>query len=403
MAGRPSAAMNLLLLVFLASAFAQDDVDEEADLDFLGWFAKGEVAYLDNHWSECVEAMQNSIADFKRYKSEVIRCRIGCRDEAEAAQPLSPVDIEDLGFFERQLRATLCMLKCKEQKRIKRVGAYSKDILSRFEQLQPYDYIQLCYFQRNELKKAADAAFTFLVANPSHESMSRNLKFFLDLPEVDNNDVTNLEAKRYVSLYIHGVDLYGKENYEAAVQHMEESLADYLQNERECRAYCEKPFDQGWYPEFVPSIANHFAFVLKCKSNCSYNMNNLNGEKYDDLLPSHYHYLQYSYFKVDKLMEAIEAAVSYLLFYPEDKDMLENVKYYKSLPNANPELFKPRKEAVDYIQRYKYEQKILNFIQSEFNFKSVNKKGDDEEVETKDDPASPDKNEIENTEIKKDS
>lgn len=44
------------------------------------------------------------------------------------------------------------------------------------------------------LTKAADAAFTFLVANPNHESMKKNFEFYLNLPEVDKNDISNLEA-----------------------------------------------------------------------------------------------------------------------------------------------------------------------------------------------------------------
>lgn len=95
---------------------------------------------------------------------------------------------------------------------------------------------------------------------------------------------------------------------------MEESLVAYLQAEEECRAQCEGPFDQGWYPDFIPSISSeyfyyklhfaylyfildHFAYCLKCKQKCKTRLGSLNGEKHEDLLPSHYHYLQYAYFK----------------------------------------------------------------------------------------------------------
>ena len=44
------------------------------------------------------------------------------------------------------------------------------------------------------LTQAADAAFTFLVANPNHESMKKSFEFYLNLPEVDKNDISNLEA-----------------------------------------------------------------------------------------------------------------------------------------------------------------------------------------------------------------
>ncbi|XP_059469001.1 prolyl 3-hydroxylase 1-like [Neocloeon triangulifer] len=381
MAGR-TINLSFILLSSLLLVSAKDDGTEFKD--FVQWFEEGATAYLDEHWQECLHAMQKSMADFKQYKSEVVLCRLRCKDEAEAAQPLSMIDVEDLGFFERQIRTTLCMMKCNEGTVHEKRGVYKEEVLKKFESLAPYDYLQLCYFQRNMLKQAADAAFTFLVANPHHTSMKKNFDFYLSLPEVDRNDITNLEAKKFVSLYVHGVDAYDKKNFEAVIQYFEESLADYMQNEKECRAYCEGPFDQGWFPEFVPSISNHFAYCLKCKSNCTYNLNSLNGERHTDLLPSHYHYLQFAYFKVGKLKEACEAAMSYLLFYPADEEMLENLKYYKSLPKARKEYFHPRQEAFEYIQRFQYEQKILNFISTEYNYKQAgNKKGDDGETISK--------------------
>jgi hypothetical protein len=142
-------------------------------------------------------------------------------------------------------------------------------------------------FQKNMLKKAANAAFTFLVANPNHESMKKNFEFYINLPEVDKNDITNLEApvisctslytaniyliyyfsinfyfklyvfQKYVSLYVNGVEAYNKEDFPSAINYFEESLDDYLENEEQCRTYCEGPFDQGWNPDFTPSIASN--------------------------------------------------------------------------------------------------------------------------------------------------
>lgn len=61
--------------------------------------------------------------------------------------------------------------------------------------------------------------------------------------------------------------MYEKEDFNSVIQYFEESLVDYLQNEEECRAFCEGPFDQGWFPDFTPSIAsnkkaNHFCVQL---------------------------------------------------------------------------------------------------------------------------------------------
>lgn len=37
---------------------------------------------------------------------------------------------------------------------------------------------------------------------------------------------------------------------------MENSLFSYLQTEEECRAHCEGPFVQDWFPDFIPGVAS---------------------------------------------------------------------------------------------------------------------------------------------------
>lgn len=49
-----------------------------------------------------------------------------------------------------------------------------------------------------------------------------------------------------------------------------------------------------------------------------------------------------SLFLVGKLKAACEAVASYLLFYPNDRDMKINVQYYKSLPEVSDKYFVPR-------------------------------------------------------------
>ena len=44
---------------------------------------------------------------------------------------------------------------------------------------------------------------------------------------------------------------------------MEDAVQLYLNAEDECRRDCEKPFDMGWFPEFVVSISSNFNDELK--------------------------------------------------------------------------------------------------------------------------------------------
>ena len=56
--------------------------------------------------------------------------------------------------------------------------------------------------------------------------------------------------------FLTGTDHYRNEEWSDVVGTMEESVHLYLKTEEECRFDCEKPFDQGWYPDFVSSVAS---------------------------------------------------------------------------------------------------------------------------------------------------
>lgn len=67
------------------------------------------------------------------------------------------------------------------------------------------------------------------------------------------------DEKDYVYLYIHGAAAYERKDWKSVEYYMEESLEQLLQSEEECRAQCEGPFDQGWFPDLIPSIASEFS------------------------------------------------------------------------------------------------------------------------------------------------
>jgi len=133
----------LLLAVFFSAAVSEPD---SGDKDFVQWYEQGKKAYLDEYWQDCIDSMQKSSDAFKEYRKAVVQCRIRCKREADSAQPLSTaLSTEDLGFYERQVRATLCLLKCRKKNGL--VKVYKRSELESFELLAPYDYMQLCYFQ----------------------------------------------------------------------------------------------------------------------------------------------------------------------------------------------------------------------------------------------------------------
>jgi len=92
--------------------------------------------------------------------------------------------------------------------------------------------------------------------NPNHEVMQANLRHYINELKVDPDHTVNLEAKPFVEFYVRGSDAYGKKDFERTANYFELSLTEYLQSEIECRAMCEGPFDQGWFPDFISSVAS---------------------------------------------------------------------------------------------------------------------------------------------------
>lgn len=57
-----------------------------------------------------------------------------------------------------------------------------------------------------------------------------------------------------------------------------------------------------------------------------------------------------------------------MLFFPDDETMKENKAFYLTLEGVTEEMFKPRPEALQYLQREEGEKALLNFIEKSFKF-----------------------------------
>lgn len=348
-------------------------------------------AYLDENWDRCIERFNAVTYGYKTYKRAIANCRKKCREKAAGEAPIFPENIDDMHFYEKKVRETLCLLTCNQEYReiagSKALRVLPRETEQKLMQHKIYEYLHICYYQKKRYQDAANALFTFLVAHPEHAVSLETLRRYLTLPGVQDENVVNLESPVYVSIYFKGVSAYENENYAEAADLFEASLRSYLDAEEECRLYCEAPFDQGWFPEFTSSIANHFAFCLKCKRACPRMLNSINGDNRQDILRSHYNYLQFSYYKLGKLKAACSAVESYLLFEPSDETMLHNKEYYAAQPKVKQEDFIPREEALHYVKRQEYEMNLMVFISHEFSlieakFKK-NKKEEPEKVKNK--------------------
>lgn len=70
------------------------------------------------------------------------------------------------------------------------------------------------------------------------------------------NNESQLPLQEYGKEYILGVVAYNDNDYKATVNHMEKSLIAFYDAYEDCRTLCDNPFDQGWHPDFLSSIAS---------------------------------------------------------------------------------------------------------------------------------------------------
>lgn len=323
-------------------------------------FTKGASAYSGERWSECIAQFEEAIHLYKLYKSVCTNCRLKCNSNLE--NPIVKDNIEDLKMYETFVKRNDCVTKCKESgfNELEIDDNISEYTLNSMQNRTPYQYIHICYFQMYNLPKAASAAYTYLAKHPTDPEMIHNLEYYAKQPEVDKNEITDLEGNDYVTLHRIGLKAYGLNNWEETIAAMEEVLIDYILSENSCRAECDHLSDHEPSSEFVIVVTRYIKSILQCKQSCQKYVQSMNYDSGNELLADVLNYLQISYYHTGRYVNAAKALQSYLLISPDDEDMLKNKKFYSDL--VNEEDFIERSEITQYYKRNEYETKLLNFL-----------------------------------------
>lgn len=110
-------------------------------------YRDGVEAYLDERWQDCIDRFERAVTDYRVLKQDTVNCRVKCHAEADESTFMGPKEVDDLRFFEKMVRNTLCLLKCNKYNPKGGLNGMPKDVQKEFEELKPYEYLQLCYFQ----------------------------------------------------------------------------------------------------------------------------------------------------------------------------------------------------------------------------------------------------------------
>uniref|UniRef100_A0A7N8Y2Y2 procollagen-proline 3-dioxygenase n=1 Tax=Mastacembelus armatus TaxID=205130 RepID=A0A7N8Y2Y2_9TELE len=292
-------------------------------------------AFYNSDYEKVVRDMEGALSSHREVRRTKVRCRLRCQDQFPFDEAFS-----DLRFFDVVLRRAACMNRCIEEK----LGTQSRhkvseDVVQDFNRRIPYNFLQMAYQKLNQPDKAAAAAHTYFQANPEHVEMGQDLEQYKDLKGIKEEHFVDQEARPHQCFFTAAGKLYDKGDYDGAIASFEEALVEYYKADEECRALCQGPqkFEDHDHLRYRYSlhelVSDHFTQVLHCEHECVRYLATRPGRlsPMENYLPLHYDYLQFAYFKVDKLEEALQCALTYLLFHEGEEFMTDNVDYYRGV------------------------------------------------------------------------
>ncbi|NXI35163.1 P3H3 hydroxylase, partial [Galbula dea] len=332
-------------------------------------YADGVRAYLARDWGRAAELLQRAIHSYAGLRAARRACGDSCRRDAAFLGGPPGAGPWEAVLFGRVLQRADCLQHCLGNRLGAALSAHraSHAIRRDFERREPYNYLQVAFFQLKKLDQAVSAAYTFFVANPQHLQMREDIEKYRRMSGVKADKFQDLEATPHWESYEAGVQHYNADEYLQAVARLEESLTGALSALEECRALCEGPWEdedseEEMQPGLYEAIAAHYIQVLKCRQQCILEIATKPGRisATEDFIPSHLDLLQFAYDRVGNQALAAECAASYLLFYPRDEPMLEKMKeYHREL--GEDTAVTARQSIQHYVQRSLMEKKLIYY------------------------------------------
>ncbi|KAM6936405.1 prolyl 3-hydroxylase 3 [Lycodopsis pacificus] len=351
--------------------------------DFL--YYSGVRSYFSEEWVKAAELLEKAIIT----KESLFRVRRQCHDDCVAAgrDAFNRLDSEggslwDLWTLDWIQQKAECLRFC--------IGGsvtpagqlpVSTDIEYEFSTRNPYNYLQVTYYKLEKLQKAASAAHTYFVANPSHLEMRNNIEKYRRMEGVTEEAFldSELENEKHWVLYDSAVQCEASSDWVQAAEKWKACVNNTLRQTDECRVQCEVapqrlPEDRGVNSNdgvFEKAAALSLS-VLSCQQSCVTQVATRPGRisSQEDFLPTQLEHLHIAQFKAGDINGAVQTLRSLLLFYPSDKDSLDNLQlYYETLGgDAESQGTQPAQEIVRYFSRALEEKRLLYFGMENLDF-----------------------------------
>ncbi|XP_042248895.1 endoplasmic reticulum protein SC65 [Thunnus maccoyii] len=318
--------------------------------------------YAAQNWAESIKFLELSLRLHRLLRDSEAFCSSSC---SSVSRDNDTVFHDNTLLVVRHilLRAA-CLKKCKADFPVFNITYPKRDLLETFEKRIPYRYIQYAYYQLNNVEKAVAAAHTFLKKNPKDPYLTKNMNYYKTLFDVDEYLIDH-EEQPYESVFLKSVMLYNSGDFSNSARNMEQAIIQYFEAYNLCSSGCEGSYEILEFKDFYPTLADLYTDVLKCKINCEEHLTpNVGGFFVEKFVATMYHYLQFSYYKLNDVKNAAPCAASYMLFDSKDQVMMQNVAYYRFYREQwglEEKDFQPRPEALTYFNQTTKQKEMLEF------------------------------------------
>ncbi|TSR75257.1 Prolyl 3-hydroxylase 2 [Bagarius yarrelli] len=304
-------------------------------------YYRGVRAYFTEDWEKAAEYVELAIST----REALRKIRRKCHDECLTAgdEIVSRLDTEkgstwDLWALDWIQQRAECIRYCLNQA-VTPAGQLpvSSDIEYEFGTRNAYNFLQLIYYQLGKPRKAAAAAYTFFMANPSHLEMRNNIEKYRRMTGVTEDAFQDREREleKHWEAYDAAVMAESSSDWPRAVEKWKQCVNETLKQTDECQAQCvvasqllpeETDKAEGAYEKAAAlSLA-----MLACKQACvglvSTRPRRISSQ--EDFLPLQLEHLHIAQFKAGDLKGAVQTLRSLLLFYPNDSESLSNLQFY---------------------------------------------------------------------------
>ncbi|KAK2893576.1 endoplasmic reticulum protein SC65 [Channa argus] len=321
--------------------------------------------YAAQNWKESIKFLELSLRLHRLLRDSEAFCSLNCSSVSRDNDTLFADS--SLRIMRHILLRAACLKKCKADFPVFNLSYPRRDLLEKFEKRIPYQYIQYAYYQLNNLEKAVAAAHTFLKKNPEDPYLTKNMNYYKTLFDVEEYLIDH-EEQPYESVFLKSVMLYNSGDFSSSARHMEQALKQYFEIYNLCLMGCEGSYEILEFKDFYPTLADLYTDVLKCKVKCEEHLTpSVGGFLVEKFVATMYHYLQFSYYKLNDVKNAAPCAASYMLFDSKDQVMQQNVAYYRfyreqwGLEESD---FEPRPEALRYFNQTTKQKEMLEFAQN---------------------------------------